>query len=124
MADPSRPQHIEIKDGDETVAAAEVTTSQEPGGTAQASLHAAPGHIAPGSRASLVDAVMDLPEVQASEHLQATVPLGDAESLERLRERTDDATTRPAGSTALLDANIPSGGEPESGQKPGETSSP
>jgi len=123
MADPSRPQHIEIKDGDETVAAAEVTTSQEPGGTAQASLHAAPGHIAPGSRASLVDAVMDLPEVQASEHLQATVPLGDAESLERLRERTDDATTRPAGSTALLDANIPSGGEPESGQKPGETSS-
>ena len=123
MADPSRPQHIEIKDGDETVAAAEVTTSQEPGGTAQASLHAAPGHIAPGSRASLVDAVMDLPEVQASEHLQATVPLGDAESLDRLRERTDDATTRPAGSTALLDANIPSGGEPESGQKPGETSS-
>ena len=124
MADPSRPQHIEIKDGDETVAAAEVTTSQEPGGTAQASLHAAPGHIAPGSRASLVDAVMDLPEVQASEHLQATVPLGDAESLDRLRERTDDATTRPAGSTALLDANIPPDGEPGSGQEPGETPSP
>jgi hypothetical protein len=35
------------------------------------------------------------------------VPLGDAESLERLRERTDDAVTRPAGSTALLDADIP-----------------
>jgi len=124
MADPGRPQHVEIKDGDETVAAAEVTTSQEPGGTALASLHAAPGHIAPGSRASLVDAVMDLPEVRASEHLQATVPLGDAESLERLRERTDDAATRPAGSTALLDANIPPDGELESGQKPGETPSP
>jgi hypothetical protein len=124
MTDPGTPQHVEIKDGEDTVAAAEVTTSQEPGGTAQASLHAAPGHIAPGSRASLVDAVMDLPEVQASEHLQATVPLGDGESLERLRERTDDTTTRAAGSTALLDANIPPAGEPESGQEPGETSSP
>jgi hypothetical protein len=124
MTGPDRPQHVEIKDGDETVAAAEVTTSQEPGGTAQASLHAAPGHIAPGSRASLVDAVMDLPEVQASERLQATVPLGDAESLERLRERTDDTTTRPAGSTALLDANIRPDGEPGSGQEPGESSSP
>ena len=122
MTDPGTPRHVEIKDGDQTVAAAEVTTSQEAGGTAQASLHAAPGHIAPGSRASLVDAVMDLPEVQASEHLQATVPLGDGESLERLRERTDNTTTRPAGSTALLDANIPADGGPGSGQEPGERS--
>ena len=124
MTDPGTPQHVEIKDGEDTVAAAEVTTSPEPGGTAQASLHAAPGHIAPGSRASLVDAVMDLPEVQASEHLQATVPLGDSELLERLRERTDDTTTRAAGSSALLDANIPPDGEPGSGREPGETSSP
>ena len=124
MTDPGRSRHVEIKDGNKTVAAAEVTTSQEPGGTAQASMHAAPGHIAPGSRASLVDAVMDLPEVQASEHLQASVPLGDGESLERLRERTADAATHPAGSTALLDANIPADGEPGSGQEPGATSSP
>ena len=115
-------RHIEIKDGDQTVAAAEVTTVQGAEGTARTSLHAASGHIPPGSRASLVDAVMDLPEVQASEHLQATVPLGDGESLERLRQRTDDTTTRPAGSTALLDANIPAGGEPGSGQEPGEAS--
>ena len=124
MTDPGTPRHLEIKDGDQTVAAAEVTTSQEPGGTAQASLHAASGHIAPGRRASLVDAVLDLPEVQASEHLNATVPLGDGESLERLRERTDDTTTRPAGSTALVDAKIPPDGEPGSGQEPSETSAP
>jgi hypothetical protein len=36
----------------------------------------------------------------------ASVPLGDAESLERLRERTDEPSTRPAGSTAPLDASI------------------
>ena len=118
MTDPGTSRHVEIKDGDQTVAAAEVTTSPEAGGTAQASLHAASGHIAPGSRASLVDAVMDLPEVAQSARLKAAVPLGDTESLWRLRERTDDTVTRPAGSTALVDANIPPDGEPESGQEP------
>jgi hypothetical protein len=124
MTDPATSRHVEIKDGDQTVAAAEVTTSQPSGGTAQASLRAASGHIAPGRRASLVDAVLDLPEVQASRHLKAAVPLGDGESLERLRERTDDSTTRPAGSTALVEADIPSDGEPGSGRETGETSAP
>jgi hypothetical protein len=118
MTDPDTSRHVEIKDGDQTVAAAEVTTSPEAGGTARASLHAASGHIAPGSRASLVDAVMDLPEVQQSARLKAAVPLGDTESLWRLRERTDDTVTRPAGSTALVDANIPADDEPESGHEP------
>jgi hypothetical protein len=118
MTDPGTSRHVEIKDGDQTVAAAEVRTSQQADGTVQASLHAASGHIAPGSRASLVDAVMDLPEVQQSARLKAAVPLGDTESLWRLRERTDDTVTRPAGFTALVDANIPPGGEPESGHEP------
>ena len=105
MTYPGTSRHVEVKDGDRTVAAAEVTTSE---GTAQASLHAVAGHITPGRRTSLVDAVMDLPEVRASARLEATVPLGDGESLDRLRERTEDAVTRPAGSTALLDSTIPS----------------
>lgn len=107
MPDPDSHRHVEIKDGEETVAAAEVTTSAESGGTVRASLHAAGGHIAPGRRADLVDAVMDLPQVQESERLEAATPLGDSESLGRLRERTEDSTTRPAGSTALLDGKIP-----------------
>jgi hypothetical protein len=125
VTDPDTSRHIEIKDGDQTVAAAEVTTSPEADGTAEASLYAASGHIAPGSRASLVDAVMDLPEVAQSARLKATVPLGDTESLWRLRERTDDTVMRAAGSTALVDANIPADDEPASGQEPdGETPVP
>lgn len=50
---------------------------------------------------------MDLPEVQAASRLEATIPLGDSESLAQLRERTEDAVTRAAGSTALVDADIP-----------------
>jgi hypothetical protein len=107
MTDPQDAQRVEIKDGDRTVAAAEV--SQRPDGTARASLHAASGHVAPGHRAELVDAVVDLPEVQESTRLEATIPLGDAETLGRLRERTEETTTRPAGSTALVDATLPGG---------------
>jgi uncharacterized phage protein gp47/JayE len=113
MTDPETSRHIEIKDGDQTIAAAEVAVSQEGAGTVRASLHAASGSAPPGSRTSLVNAVMDLPEVQASSRLEATVPLGDGESLEQLRERTEDTATRPAGSTALVDADIPSPRQPE-----------
>ena len=72
MSSPDALRHVEIKDGDQTVAAAEVTTSPEAGGTAQVSLHAASGHIAPGRLARLVNAVLDLPEVLASGRLEAT----------------------------------------------------
>ena len=88
-----KPRRVEVKSGDQTVAAAEVAEHAQ--GTVRASLLPPSGPAPPGSRASLVDAVMDQPEVQAGSRLEATVPLGDAESLERLRERTQDAVTRP-----------------------------
>jgi len=115
MTNPDHLRHIEIRDDDQMMAAAEVMTGHGAGRTARVWLRAAPGHIPPGRRASLVDAVMDLPEVQASARLEATVPLGDAELLERLRQRTHDAVTRPAGCTALVDAAIPPYIRPEAG---------
>jgi uncharacterized phage protein gp47/JayE len=118
MTSPDKSRHVEVKDGDQTVAAAEVTAPDNAEGTVRTSLLPASGHTPPGSRASLVDAVMDLPEVQASSRLEATIPLGDAESLERLRERTEDTVTRPAGSTVLVDADIPPGSPASPGQEP------
>jgi hypothetical protein len=114
MTDREDARRVEIKDGDQTVAAAEV--SLRPGGTARASLSAASGHVAPGRRADLVDAVVDSPEVQESSRLEATIPLGDSETLDRLRERTEETTTRPAGSTALVDANVPDCNDHPAGQ--------
>ncbi len=121
MTDPEDARRVEIKDGDQTVAAAEV--SQRPGGTARASLHAASGHVAPGRRADLVDAVVDSPEVQESSRLEATIPLGDTETLDRLRERTEETTSRPAGSTALVDASLP-GEENRSNEDPARQPGP
>src|ERR1700730_9656909 len=107
MAEHDLRQRVEVSEDDRTVATAEVTTSEGSGGTARVSLHAEPGHIAPGRRASLVDAVLDLPEVQESARVEAAFQLGDSESLHRLQERCEDVSTRPAGWSALVDANLP-----------------
>ena len=106
MNDERKHQNVEMSDGDRPVTSADISTSTQPAETAQVSLHAQSGHLPPGSRTSLVDAVLDLPDVQASAHLHATVPLGDTESLGRLRQRTEDMTTRAAGSTILVDADM------------------
>jgi hypothetical protein len=101
-------RHIEVKDNEgRTAAVAEVTTGRGPEGSVRASMYAKSEHVRPGDRTSLVDAVMDLPEVQASERVEAAVPYGDTESLQRLMERTNDTAIRAAGATTLLDATIP-----------------
>jgi hypothetical protein len=101
-------QRVEVSDDDRTVATAEVTTCEGSGGTARVSLRAEPGHITPGCRASLADAVLDLPEVQESGRVEAAFRLGDCEPLHRLQERCQDVSTHPAGWSALVDANLPS----------------
>ena len=105
MASDNKSRRVEVTDGDQTIAAAQVAEHTEE--TVRTSLLPTSGHTPPGARASLVDAVMDTPEVQGSSRLEATVPLGDAESLQRLEERTDGMTTRAAGSSALVDADLP-----------------
>jgi hypothetical protein len=94
MADQPTHRHVEVSEGERVIASAQVTTTPEDPRTAQASLQAESGHLPVGSRASLVDAVLDLPELQGGTHLEATVPLGDAESLQRLEQRTDGMTAR------------------------------
>src|ERR1700685_4573221 len=96
MAGHDRRQRVEVSDHDRTVATAEVTTSEGSGGTARVSLQAEPGHITPGRRASLVDAVLDLPEVQESARVEAAFRLGDSESLYRLPGGCAGVCTRPA----------------------------
>jgi hypothetical protein len=123
MTDPETSRHVEVRDDDDrTAAVAEVTTARGPDGTVRTSMYAKSEHVRPGDRAALVDEVMDLPEVKASDRVEAAVPLGDAESVERLRERTDDAVLRAAGSTTLLDANLPPDGGHQAGGPPAEES--
>jgi hypothetical protein len=123
MTDPQASRHVELKNEEENVTAvAEVTTEAGPEGTVRTSMYAKSEHVRPGDRTHLVDTVMDLPEVRASDRVEATVPFGDAESVERLRERTADAVLRAAGASTLLDANLPGEGAERSlvNERPGE----
>jgi hypothetical protein len=97
-----------------------VTISQETVRIARASLHVAAGHLAPGIRGRLVDAVLDLPELHDGARLEAAFPLGESEILYRLRERCTDVETHPAGATVLLEANI----GPGRTSRPGAPASP
>jgi len=99
-------RHVQISDDHGAVASADVTITQQTVRTARASLRAAAGHLAPGSRARLVDAVLDLPELHNGGRLEAAFPLGDSETLCRLRQRCTEVTTHPAGSTVLVEATI------------------
>ncbi|MEP7023969.1 MAG: hypothetical protein ABJB47_09205 [Actinomycetota bacterium] len=113
--------HVVIEDGDRPAAAADVVTPGISNGTVRASLRAESGHIRPGTRSSLVDAVLDLPGVRDSARLEVVVPLGDSESLQRLQERCEDVRIHAAGSSALVDASLPrgSGVPPRLGQPDG-----
>ena len=81
-------------------------------------MRAESGHITPGRRASLVDAVLDLPEVRESARLEAAFPLGDTDSLHRLQQRCEHVRTRPAGSSAIVEADLPPGGRGSAAQEP------
>jgi hypothetical protein len=77
----------------------------------RASLHVESGHLPPGTRRRLVDAVLDAPEVVSRRYVQVAVPLGDTEMLQRVRERAG-GEARGAGSTCLIDADLAEGAAP------------
>ena len=110
MTDRAR-DRIVIDDADgRRVATADVaadTRAVDAGAPAtRVSLHVESGHVPPGTRARLVDAVLDAPEVSAGGHLSVSLPIGDTEILDRLRERCDTDDVRAAGATCLVEAEL------------------
>ena len=95
-----------LQDGN-VVAAADVETTDDPT-VIRASLHTEAGHRPVGAGARLVDAVLDLDETRRRHTLEASLPFGDVDALQRLRSRCPDVRTRPAGATCLADAELPS----------------
>ena len=97
---------VEIEDAGRTVASAEVRPTGEPG-VVHTDLHAESGPLPSDARTQLVDAVLEHPDVHAADHLVATMPVGDTEMLERVRERCEDVEAHAAGATKIVDARLP-----------------
>jgi hypothetical protein len=88
-----------------TLASAEVHPTDD-AGVVHSDLHVESGHLPVGTRSRLVDAVLNDPDVDHADRLLATMPIGDTEMLDRVRERCDDVEARAAGSTKLVEARI------------------
>lgn len=102
---------VQVRDGEGTVLSAEVFAQDEVDAstgdtvrTAHAVLERPAGHVAPGVRGTLVDAIAETAEVHDSARLVASIPLGDSETLFRFAEVFTDVTLHAAGSTALLES--------------------
>ena len=98
-------QTILIEEAGRTLASAEVHATTVPG-VVHSDLHVESGHLPGGTRRRLVDAVLEHPQVDEADRLLATMPLGDTEMLERVRERCDHVEDRAAGATKLVDAHL------------------
>jgi len=97
-------QHITIEDDGRLLAEADVRATNE---AVQAELRVEAGHLPPGTRTRLVDAVLDISNAEPGIPLNATLPAGDAEMLQRMRERCTTVTTRAAGATCQVETHTP-----------------
>ena len=101
----STPQYITLTDEGQLLAEATIrSATHRP--SIHADLHVEAGHLPVGTRTRLVDAVLDATAVEPGIHLQVTLPAGDGEILDRLRERCDDLQTRSAGASCLATGTL------------------
>jgi hypothetical protein len=105
MTRSSDDHEVRIDVDGQMVAAAEVSRTDDPD-VVRSAMHVESGHLPAGSRTKLVDAVLEDPQVSAASHLAASVPTGDTELLDRIRERARSVDVRAAGATALVEAEL------------------
>ena len=102
---PENCQHVTVQDGERTIGEADVRLVPD-----QDSLHVSlsvdAGQLPPGTRTQLVDAVLDLPEMTPGTQLRATLPAGDGEMLDQIRNRLTDVMTRQAGASLIVEATV------------------
>jgi hypothetical protein len=96
---------VHVQADGRVLAAAEIEPPDETG-VVHSTLHVESGQLPPGTRSSLVDAVLEHPEVDRARRLVATMPLGDTEMLDRVRQRTRQVQARAAGATKIVEARL------------------
>ena len=100
-------KQIRVEDDGRTLAQATVSLDTE-SGQASAQVSVASGQLPIGTRQKVVDAVHEaVSEDQI--RLTATVPLGDAELVDGIRDHLDDAELRAAGATSIITGDVKPG---------------
>jgi hypothetical protein len=97
---------VEVRRDGRVVADADLTVPPEPHGTASVALGSPHRDAPPAARAELVDQVMSDPAVQSCDSVHVVVPIGDAEAITRLQERTTNFHARAAGASSVIEAEV------------------
>ena len=98
-------KHISVEEDGQVLAQATISMADEDG-DALAQVHVAPGHIPVGTRQKVVDAVHEAVTEDQAKRLTATVPCGDAELVEGIRDHLDDVELRAAGATSIIQGDV------------------
>ena len=101
----STPRYLTLTDDGQVLAEATIRSATHRS-SVHADLHVESGHLPVGTRTRVVDAVLDLTAAEPGTHLQVTLPAGDGEILDRLRERCDDLQIRSAGASCLATGTL------------------
>jgi hypothetical protein len=97
---------VEVRHDGRVVAAAALTVPSEPHGTASVALASPHRDAPPAARAELVDEVLSDPAVQSCDSVHVVTPVGDAEAITRLQERTTNFNARAAGASSVMEAEV------------------
>lgn len=101
-------KQISLENDGQVVAQATVSVSEDTH-DAWAQVNVAAGHVPPGTRRKMADAVHEAVVEDQAQHLTATVPLGDAELVQGLREHLEYAQLRAAGATSIIEGQVKPG---------------
>jgi hypothetical protein len=102
---PTTNERVQLRHDGHVVAAADISASANPHGTASVALRA-PHELSSEAREELVDQVMEHPAVQGCDTVHVVVPLGDGASISRLHEHTTNANAHAAGASSIIDADV------------------
>ena len=97
---------VRIEADGRTLAEADIERTDQPG-VVRSDLHLESGPLPHDTGVRLVDAVLDDPDVWGAERLVATMPLGDTQMLDRVRQRSRGVEVRPAGATKIVYVRLP-----------------
>ncbi len=85
---------------------AQATVSADDDGQGRAQVHVAAGQLPVGTRREVVEAVHEAVTEHHTHHLTATVPLGDVELVQGIRNHLDGDQIRAAGATSIITGEV------------------
>lgn len=110
---PHRPRHAQPRRSPTRTSRPDPRISQESpisvlngDGEVRVDVHTTSGHLPAGARQRLADAVHEAVTDVEAERVSATVPMGDAELVDGIRDHLNDVELRAAGSTSIIEGTV------------------